>query len=95
MMASAHRSQHGKRNPFRFVFLAFVVIAAFFLITEHRAHLLPGLAWLPFALILACPLLHMFHHRGHGGHAADGSKSGDGLARPPQTPDDAHRHGGD
>jgi hypothetical protein len=25
--------------------------------------------FLPFALLLACPLLHMFHgHGGHGGH---------------------------
>ncbi len=35
-------------------------IAAFYLITEHRAHLL---GWLPFLLILACPLLHLFHAR--------------------------------
>ncbi|NJO34307.1 MAG: DUF2933 domain-containing protein [Rhodospirillales bacterium] len=25
---------------------------------------------LPFLLILACPLLHMFMHGGHGGHGA-------------------------
>lgn len=30
--------------------------------------------WLPFLLLLACPLMHRFMHRGHGhraGHAAD------------------------
>ena len=32
-------------------------------IREHRAH---ALQWLPIALLLACPLLHLFH--GHGGH---------------------------
>lgn len=44
----------------------FVAIAALLLILEHRAH---ALQWLPFALLLACPLLHLFHgHGGHGGH---------------------------
>ncbi|MER9329893.1 DUF2933 domain-containing protein [Mesorhizobium sp. M0488] len=47
---------------------AFLLIAAFFLLTEHRAH---SLGALPFLLLLACPLLHVFHrgHGGHGGHA--------------------------
>jgi hypothetical protein len=46
----------------------FLAIAAFFLLTEHRAHLL-GI--LPFLLLLACPLMHLFHHAGHGGHGHD------------------------
>lgn len=46
------------------VLLAFLAIAAFFLLTEHRAHLFGAL---PFLLLLACPLLHFFMHRGHGG----------------------------
>ena len=44
------------------VFLAFAAIAAFFLLTEHRAHVLGAL---PFVLLALCPLLHVF---GHGGH---------------------------
>jgi len=36
---------------------------AFFLWTEHRAHLL---GWLPYIILLACPLLHVFMHGGHG-----------------------------
>jgi len=40
------------------VFLGFLAIAVFFLWSEHRAHLL-GI--LPFALLLLCPLLHLFH----------------------------------
>ncbi len=49
------------------VLLAFLAIAGFFLLTEHRAHLF---GVLPFLLLLACPLLHFFHggHGGHGGH---------------------------
>lgn len=49
------------------VFLGFVLIAGYFLLTEHRAHVVQ---FLPFVLLLACPLLHMFHGHGrHGGHA--------------------------
>jgi len=48
------------------VFLAFLAIAAFFLLTEHTAHVF-GI--LPYALLLLCPLLHLFMHRGHDEHA--------------------------
>jgi len=44
----------------------FVAAGALFLIVEHRAH---ALEWLPFALLLACPLMHLFMHGGHGGRA--------------------------
>ena len=51
------------------MFLGFVLIAGYFLLTEHRAHVVQ---FLPFVLLLACPLLHMFHgHGGHGGHGGD------------------------
>jgi hypothetical protein len=45
-------------------FLGFAAVAAFFLWTEHRAHLLGAL---PYLIFLLCPLMHMFHG-GHGGH---------------------------
>jgi hypothetical protein len=48
---------------------AFLAIAGFFLLTEHRAHLFGALPWL---LILACPLMHIFMHHGHGGHGDHG-----------------------
>lgn len=50
----------------RIGFWLLIGIAAFFLITEHRAHLVAGMRWLPIAALLACPLIHMFSHRGHG-----------------------------
>jgi hypothetical protein len=43
----------------------FLIAAAFFLWTEHRAHLL---GVLPYLIFLLCPLSHFFMHRGHGGH---------------------------
>ncbi|MGX6571301.1 DUF2933 domain-containing protein [Cupriavidus necator] len=68
---SLYRSPTRRRQSGRigsgFIFAAFGLIALFFLFTEHRAHLF---GWLPFLLLLACPLLHMFHgHGGHGDHA--------------------------
>lgn len=35
-----------------------------YLIVEHRPHLL---GWIPYLIILACPLMHLFMHRSHGG----------------------------
>lgn len=46
------------------VLLGFLAIAAFYLITEHTAHVF-GI--LPFLLLAACPLMHLLHG-GHGGH---------------------------
>lgn len=53
------------------VLLAFLAIAAFFLVAEHTAHV-AGL--LPYALLLLCPLLHLFMHRGHGAHGNQGDQ---------------------
>jgi hypothetical protein len=46
--------------------LVFLGIAGFFLLTEHTAHLFGAL---PFLLLLACPLMHLLMHGGHGSHA--------------------------
>ena len=51
------------------VLLGFLLIGGVLLFTEHRAHVLGALIWLPFLL---CPLMHIFMHGkpgGHGGHA--------------------------
>ncbi len=48
----------------------FLAIGAFLLMSEHRAHVL---GFLPYLLILACPLLHLFMHGGHGGHGGHGA----------------------
>jgi len=47
------------------VLLAFLAIAAFFVVTEHIAHVL---GVLPYLLLLACPLLHLLHGQHGGGH---------------------------
>ncbi len=43
-------------------YLVIGAVAAYFLFTEHYAH---TIAVLPFLLILACPLMHLFMHSGH------------------------------
>lgn len=55
------------KTPLGWTFLGFAAVAAFFLVVEHTAHVFGVLPWL---LILACPLMHIFMHRhgGHGGH---------------------------
>jgi len=49
----------------RLGFAVFGVAAAYFLLTEHYAQTVQARPWL---LVLACPLMHVFMHRGHGGH---------------------------
>lgn len=52
------------------VFVGFAAIAGFFLWEEHKAHILGAL---PYALLLLCPLMHLFHgHGDHGNHRKEG-----------------------
>lgn len=62
------------------VLLGFLAIAAFLLLSEHWAHLLGFWPWL---LLLACPLLHVFMHGGHG-HAPSSTAD--------STEPEPHRH---
>ena len=77
-----HRSQpnggNGMKSKAKWVFIGFAVIAAYFLISEHKAHLSGLLNYWPFLLLAACPLLHMFMHGGHGGHGDDSGKDSRG-----------------
>lgn len=47
------------------VFLGFAAIALVLLWKEHSAHILGAI---PYLFLLACPLMHLFMHGGHGGH---------------------------
>lgn len=59
----------------RRVFLVFVVLAAVLLIAEHRLHVLGYLPWL---ILLACPLMHVFMHHGHGHNGKRTAAADDG-----------------
>ena len=60
----------------KYVFIGFALIAGYFLLTEHRAHVVQ---FLPFLLLLACPLMHLFHRHGEhgGGPKDDGGRKSD------------------
>jgi hypothetical protein len=63
----------------RWAVVGFLTIAAFLLLTEHRAHFFGVLPWL---FLLACPFLHLFMHGRHGsGH---GGRAGQSV-RPPDS----------
>jgi peptidoglycan/LPS O-acetylase OafA/YrhL len=59
--------------------LGFGAVVAFFLVTEHRAHLYGAL---PFLLLLACPVMMLFMHHGHGHQ--DRAPGGSDPSRPPR-----------
>ncbi len=52
--------------------VTFLAIAGFYLLAEYRAH---TFAVLPFLLLPACLLMHVFIHGRHGGHARHGAAS--------------------
>ena len=62
-----------RRSKMGFICAGFLAVAAFFLITEHTAHVFGAL---PYLLLAACPLMHLFMHHGHGAH--DHSAHSDG-----------------
>jgi hypothetical protein len=51
-----------------------LVVAALgvYLLATHTGHVL---AALPYLLLLACPLMHLFGHRHHAGHRSQPSRS--------------------
>lgn len=71
-MTSFWRSRSG------IVLLGFLIVIGFFLITEHTAHVLGAL---PYLLLAACPLMHLFMHHGHGGGEEHSKRSSD----PPES----------
>ena len=57
------------RDRTKWPFAVFLAIGAYFLWTEHQAHVIEFLPWL---LLLGCVGMHLFMHGGHrrggGGH---------------------------
>ena len=81
------QNHNSSKSIWKFVFIGFALVAGFFLVTEHRAHLF-GI--LPFLLLAACPLMHFFGH-GRGGHAKEESKPEQGVSnKKPEPPEHQH-----
>ena len=73
----SHHQEHQEEGSFLtsragLVLIGFLVIAGTLLFTEHRAHVIGLLVWLP---LLACPLMHVFMHGGHGHHGSRDQQS--------------------
>ena len=61
-------ASHDRNSKFNWILIGFLVVAGYFLVMEHKAHLQGVLTYLPYLLLLACPLMHLFMHHDHGGH---------------------------
>jgi hypothetical protein len=61
--SSAPKGAAPWRRPWGAALLMVVLIAAFFVLREHWGHIAGS--W-PYLLLLACPVMHLFHR--HGGH---------------------------
>ena len=85
MHTGSQGSEPARPDRVGLAFTGFLIAAAFFFVTEHRAHLYG--AW-PFLLILLCPLMHLFMHRGHGRESGSDRSGHQGGAGGP------HTHGG-
>lgn len=77
--AEAVPEQSFWRSRYGLVFIAFAGIATAYLLFEHTAHVIQ---YLPFGILLLCPLMHMFMHAGHGRHRGHVGKH-----QPPQSGD--------
>ena len=72
-MAHEHGSHNEANTPSaaKWVFVGFLLIAGYLLAMEHKAHLSGWLSsygiWL---LLLACPLMNLFMHGGHGNNGS-------------------------
>ena len=63
--------------------LMVAIVGAFHLLREHWNHVAGNWVYL---LLLACPLMHVFH--GHGGHGSHGGQGGHGD---PAAPSDTSK----
>lgn len=88
MSMHEHHSDHSPQPRGWFsgrtlIVVAFFVIAAFLLFSEHRAHALGALIWL---LPFACLLMHSFMHRDGHGHSHGHSRPSSDDASPGSSP---------
>ncbi len=80
----------GFGRPLKVALGTIAVIGGFYLLREHWNHVTGN--WI-LLLLLACPLMHVFMHRGHGGHGGGHAQH----TRPPEsqaTPQRSDKSGG-
>ncbi|MCW5641470.1 DUF2933 domain-containing protein [Comamonadaceae bacterium G21597-S1] len=63
----------GMNRPLRTTLVMVALVGGFYLLREHWDHVAGN--WI-YLLLLACPLMHLFHgHGGHGGHGGRASST--------------------
>lgn len=62
--------------------LLMIGAALYFLFVEHRAHVIQ---YLPYLILLLCPLMHLFMHKGHNAHGHEDHQH--------QSTEEAYRRG--
>jgi len=57
--------------------LGLIGAVSYFLLMEHRQHVF---VFLPFLILLLCPLMHILMHGGHGGHGQGGEDGPEAMS---------------
>jgi Protein of unknown function (DUF2933) len=60
----SHRTAEGVSRNAKLALWSAFVVAGFFVLREHWSH---ALGLLPYLLLIACPLMHLFGHGHHHG----------------------------
>ena len=85
-MSTTHPDHHpvtrdtpGLGRPLRDALVVMGTVDGFYLLREHWNHVVGN--WI-YLLLLACPLMHLFHgHGGHGGHGTPGDTADEPAAK--------------
>ena len=70
----------GLSRPVKTALLMVALVGGFYLLREHWDHVAGN--WI-YLLLLACPLMHLFH--GHGGHGGQRHPDTPASPQPPKT----------
>jgi hypothetical protein len=70
------------RSPVGIFMLVAGAVGIYYLLTEHLTHVTQAV---PYLILLACPLMHLFGHR-HGGHGHGGHGERPGRQDESSTP---------
>jgi hypothetical protein len=73
-------------TPTGFAAMGLIASVTYFLLMEHRQHIV---AFLPYLILLLCPLMHVFMHGSHGHAGGDHHNH----QEKPESESDAYKRG--
>lgn len=71
-MNSSYEPESFWLTPKGLAAMGLIAAVSYFLFVEHREHVFE---FLPYLILLLCPLMHIFMHSGHGGHRKNSEES--------------------